>query len=128
VYVVRNPAGIVLYVGRTDSLRERMHAHKRRSLWWASDLVITWEREVGNLEAILIDKLRPVYNQINWDIWLERGDELWKLTVEGHTRQEIRDLTGVPNATLTRVLYPYWQSARRAHGGPIRQDQLKALA
>lgn len=127
VYVVRNMAGIALYVGVTGDLERRMHGHKAVSPWWSPDLLVTSAPETRNLEAITIDRLRPVYNIINWDIWVERSGDLWELTMQGYSRQEIQGLTGVPGETLTRVLWPYWQEARRLHGGVVRQERLRSI-
>lgn len=45
----------------------------------------------------------------------------------GLTRAEIRARTGVPNETLTRVLWPYWQ-ARRARLAARQSSQLPSIS
>lgn len=110
VYVVRTVGGKVLYVGITSDLRARFAVHKHRSRWWDPTSQVTVEawptwKAARRREALLIERLRPEHNKINWEIWLERADEVQELVQRGMTRQQIRAETGIPNNTLSRVMY-----------------------
>lgn len=105
VYVVRSWTGLVLYVGVTGDMTKRMAVHSHRRTWGSTPVEIEVAPETDNLEAILIDRYRPIYNrQPNYLIWWERSDELCRLHSSGLRRSEIIAATGVPENTLINIL------------------------
>lgn len=67
VYICRDSRGVVLYVGYSADLPERIRKHQRGSAWWTSDTRLTYavhesERMARSDEAEKIRTLAPLHN------------------------------------------------------------------
>ncbi len=68
VYVFTEPDGKCIYVGCSVDLPARIQSHRRESLWWRQDLILTYtihpdERAALAAETEAILRLKPEINQ-----------------------------------------------------------------
>ena len=93
VYIARERAGQVLYVGMTERLAARLGAHERLSAWYSTAASITWHAyesraAAARAEADAIAELHPRFNlQIPLNARIRFGIEQRRLEREAKIRR-----------------------------------------
>lgn len=73
VYILKDAAGLVLYVGQSHNICHRVDTHRRTKSWGKQIAEVVWVPQVNPeqrliTETLLIFKLRPAHNR-----WIKLG-------------------------------------------------------